>query len=62
MVLELRSLKFGGGVSSGHIKLSGQVWTLRPLPREFWENTEYQNPREFYNPSNGGRTHNFDLK
>jgi hypothetical protein len=43
-----------GGVSSGQIKPSGQVWTLSPRPKEFWENTEYQIPREFYKFSNGG--------
>jgi hypothetical protein len=53
MVQELWSLKFGG-VSSGQIELSGQIWTLRPLPNEFWGNREYQNPREFCNLSNGG--------
>jgi hypothetical protein len=31
-VQELSSLKFGGGVSSGQIKLSEQIWTLIPLP------------------------------
>jgi hypothetical protein len=50
---ELWSLKFGGGVSSGQIKPSGQVWTLSPHSKEFWENPEYQIPREFYNISNG---------
>jgi hypothetical protein len=31
------------------------VWTIldfKPLPKEFRENSEYQNPREFYNLSN----------
>jgi hypothetical protein len=52
-VQELWSLKVGGGVSSGEVKLSGQIWTLSPLSKEFWENSEYQNHREFYNLSNG---------
>jgi hypothetical protein len=51
MVQELRSLQVGG-VRSRQIKLSGQIWSLRPLRNEFWENSEYQNPREFYNLSN----------
>jgi hypothetical protein len=41
-------------INFGQIKLFGQVWTLSPLPKEFWENFQYQNPREFYNPSNDG--------
>jgi hypothetical protein len=43
-VQELRPLQFGG-VRSGQIKLYGQIWTLRPLAKEFWKNSEYQNPR-----------------
>jgi hypothetical protein len=54
MVQELWSLKVGGGVSSRLIKLSGQIWTLSPLPNEFWGNLKYQNPREFFILSNGG--------
>jgi hypothetical protein len=61
MVQELWSLKIEEGVGFGQIKLSGQFWTLHPLPKEFRENSEYQNPRKFYNLSNGGRTQNFDL-
>jgi hypothetical protein len=45
MVQELWSLKVGEGVSSGQIELSAQIWTLSPLPNEFWGNLEYQNPR-----------------
>jgi hypothetical protein len=41
-------------INSGQIKLSRQVWTLSPLPKEFWENSEYKSPREFYNLSNDG--------
>jgi hypothetical protein len=41
MVQELRSLEIGGGVSSGQIKLSGQIWNLSPLPNEFYVNPEY---------------------
>jgi hypothetical protein len=44
MVQELWSLKVEEGVGSGQIKMSGQFWTLRPLPKEFRENSEYQNP------------------
>jgi hypothetical protein len=47
-------MKIGRGVSSEQIKSSGQVWTLSPHPKEFWENPEYQFPREFYNLTNGG--------
>jgi hypothetical protein len=47
-----------GGVllelSSGQIKSSGQVWTLRPLSKEICKNYEYKYPREFYNLSNEG--------
>jgi hypothetical protein len=43
-----------GGVSSGQIELSGQSWTLNPLPNGSWGNLEYQNLREFYNLSNSG--------
>jgi hypothetical protein len=41
-------------INSGQIKLSGQLWTLSPLPKEFWENSEDQNRREFRNLSNDG--------
>jgi hypothetical protein len=48
----------GGGVllelSSGQIKSSGQVWTLRPLSKEICKNYEYKYPRECYNLSNEG--------
>jgi hypothetical protein len=54
MVLELWPLKDGEGVSSGEIELSGSIWTLSPPPNEIWGNLEYQNPREFFNLSNGG--------
>jgi hypothetical protein len=54
MVQELWPLKVGGGISSGQIELSGQLWTLSPLPNEIWGNLEYQNPIGFYNLSNGG--------
>jgi hypothetical protein len=30
-------------INSGQIKLSGQIWTLSPLPKELWGNFEYQN-------------------
>jgi hypothetical protein len=43
-----------GRVSSGQIKLSGQFWTLSPIPQEFRVNLEYENPREFCILSNGG--------
>jgi hypothetical protein len=50
--------KLGGGVlqeiNSGQIKLSGQIWTLSPLPKELWEYTGYQNSREFCKLSNDG--------
>jgi hypothetical protein len=58
-VQKLWSLKFVGGVSSGQIKLSRQLWTLSPLSNNFKENSEYQNPREFYNFSNGGYNSEF---
>jgi hypothetical protein len=53
MVHELWSLEFVcGGVL---LELnSGQIWTLSPLPNEFWGNPEYQNPREFRILSNDG--------
>jgi hypothetical protein len=41
-------------INSGQIKLSEQVWTLSPLPKEFWESSKYKIPREFYNLSNEG--------
>jgi hypothetical protein len=47
-------VKVEEGVSSGQINLSGQVWTLSPRPKEFWENPEYQIYGEFYNLSNSG--------
>jgi hypothetical protein len=37
---------------SRQIKLSGQVWSLRPLPKEIWKNPEYKYPRYFHNLSN----------
>jgi hypothetical protein len=40
--------------NSGQIKLSGQIWTLSPLPKEFWGNSKYQNRIEFRNLSNDG--------
>jgi hypothetical protein len=43
----------------GQIKLSGQVWTLRPLPKVIWKNYEYKDPREFYNLSNEGQNSEF---
>jgi hypothetical protein len=51
---ELWSVKVGGGASSGQIKLSGQLWTLSPLPNKFWGNLEYQNPIELCILSNSG--------
>jgi hypothetical protein len=39
-------------INSGQIKLSGQFWTLRPLPRKIWKNSEYKDPRKFYKLSN----------
>jgi hypothetical protein len=53
-VQDLWSLKVGEGVSSGQIELSGQIWTLHPLPNESWGILKYQNPREFLNLSNDG--------
>jgi hypothetical protein len=41
-------------INSGQIKLSGQIWTLSPLPKELWGNFEYQNSREFLKFSNDG--------
>jgi hypothetical protein len=41
-------------ISSGQTKLSGQVRTLRLLPKGIWKNSEYKDPREFYNLSNKG--------
>jgi hypothetical protein len=41
-------------IISGQIKLSGQVWTSRPLPKEIWKNSEYKDPRKFYILSNEG--------
>jgi hypothetical protein len=36
MVQEFWSLKVAEGVSSGQIELSGQIWTLSPLPNGSW--------------------------
>jgi hypothetical protein len=58
-VQELWSLKFGGGVSSGQIELSGQIWTLNPLTNGFLGNHEYQNPIEFCTLSNSGYNSEF---
>jgi hypothetical protein len=52
MAQELRSLEVGEGVSSGQIKLSGQFWTLRPVPNEIWKDSDYEDPRNFYSLSN----------
>jgi hypothetical protein len=41
-------------ISSGQNKLSGQVWTLWPLTKNIGKDSEYKNPREFYNLSNEG--------
>jgi hypothetical protein len=41
-------------VNSRYIKLSGQIWILSPLPKEFSRNSEYQNPIKFHNLSNDG--------
>jgi hypothetical protein len=41
-------------INSEQIKLSGQFWTLNLIPKEMWENSEYQNPREFCNLFNDG--------
>jgi hypothetical protein len=41
-------------INSGQIKLSGQIWTLRPLREEIWKNSKYKDPRKFYNLSNEG--------
>jgi hypothetical protein len=46
-------MKVGGGVSSGQIELSGQIWTLSPFQNKIWGIPEYQNPREFCILSNG---------
>jgi hypothetical protein len=54
MVQELWSLKVGEGVNSRQIELSGQTWTLNPLPNGSWGNLESQNPREFGILSNDG--------
>jgi hypothetical protein len=54
MVQELWPLKGGGGVSSGQIELSRQLWTLSPLPNEFWGNLEYQNHIKFCTLSYSG--------
>jgi hypothetical protein len=44
----------GRGIKSGHMKLSGQFGTLRTHAIEFWENSEQQISREFYDLSNEG--------
>jgi mannose/fructose/N-acetylgalactosamine-specific phosphotransferase system component IID len=54
MVQELRSLEIEGGVNFGQIKLSGQIWTLKPLIKEIWSKSEHKDPRQFYNLSNDG--------
>jgi hypothetical protein len=41
-------------ISSKQTKSSGQVWTLRLLLEGIWNNSEYKDPREFYNLSNKG--------
>jgi hypothetical protein len=41
-------------ISSGQSKSSGQVQTLRLLPKRIWKKSEYMDPREFYNLSNEG--------
>jgi hypothetical protein len=41
-------------INSGQIKLSGQIWTLRPLWEEIFKNSKYKDPRKFYNLSNEG--------
>jgi hypothetical protein len=46
-------------INSGQIKLSGQVWTLRLLPKEIWKNSKHKDPREFYNLSNEGYNSEF---
>jgi hypothetical protein len=53
-VQKLRSLKFGGGVSSEQIGLSGQIWTVKPLLKEIWSKSELKYHRKFYNLSNDG--------
>jgi hypothetical protein len=54
MVQELRSLEIGEGVSSGHIKLSGQFWTLRPIPNKIRKDSNYEDHRKFYKLLNKG--------
>jgi hypothetical protein len=41
-------------ISSGQTKSSGQVRTLRLLLKGIWKNSEYKDPRKFYNISNDG--------
>jgi hypothetical protein len=53
-VQELSSLEVGEGVNFGQIKLSGPIWTLTLIPKEIWENSKYQNPRDFHNLPNDG--------
>jgi hypothetical protein len=53
---------WGGGLletNSGQIKLHGRLWTLGPLPNQIWKNSEYEDPREFYNISNVGQKSEF---
>jgi hypothetical protein len=49
-------------INSGQIKLSGQVWSLSPLPNEFMENSECKIPREFYKILTKGINQNFDVE
>jgi hypothetical protein len=53
-VQELHSLEVGEGVSSWQIKLSGQFWTLRLVPNKIWKDSDYKDPRKFYNLFNEG--------
>jgi hypothetical protein len=62
MVQELRSLEVGKGVSSGQIKLFGQFWTLRPVANEIWKDSGYEDPRNFINFLQRGKTLNSDLE
>jgi hypothetical protein len=61
MVQELWSLKIGKGVSSGPIKLSGQLWTLSLPPNENWGNSNTKILENFVTFLTVGRTQNFDL-
>jgi hypothetical protein len=58
-VQELRSLKVGADVSSGQIRLSSQIWTVKPLLKEIWSKSEHKDPREFHNLSNDGYNSEF---